>query len=1091
MANTVYGHIFKGKEVLAPYREPALELIEYIPHLPVYAGFRCAICPIYYRKYESIIKHTKTHHQHLAKHFVREWYYFITNHSALQIIRKGMYFGINSPGVNCYMIPNVKKLPLYKEMDLQKILKDGQSSEVSKEARHGEMNIIESQNISIEFDEVYHEGKSETQRENKSKYFANIEEAEESEIEIEVHKQISSIISKRISGSCTEYRVMFEDGKESWIPFCSTNEEYNIAFENAWEKIHQFEKSSRIDKKLEIKSQKEISDNISEQRLKDQRDISVAISAQNRRILENDNDKLLCSKTEDKSKKTSLAVMDHFPDFNIYDEDESFDTENNFLENNVHHLVIAEHGKTIPNNDIAVTKSIPGVVLYEPLGLLICKFCKKSLGRTYKQLQDHLKKHGKSLQEHIHVPILSDFLENHHRTHDRLITLANSSLFNPIPHLERIQGVCCTMCGFHCGYSPALEVMRKHRRSKHSELLWNSFFLKLKPVILQSISHTLPRFIVYSIKDIGVKPFEVKETDAYNKIVKIQKAIIGHDLFPDFKLYDENEEESFTLSWRDDKSKSKVDYQKNNEHEFGIAPKKLPNSEHSYGTLIHPLNIDNVVLMPIEKGSTTKLHLKMSDKSNLTVYHETPMDIILSNIENGLPVNDNMFSQDSVKKPKYDNGSKINQTVSSAVFVNGSIVADPLNIVNESVLNTTLSHKLKNIGIIDIPNNIPDLHACKKHSDDYEADIVSNTSLSFAENYDKIHVPGTILYEPLGLIICKICKRTVTPTFKSLSGHLKRHKIFLQENIHFPIIANFLDSHYRTQDRLIQLAHSSKFNPIPHLERFKGISCTLCGFFARHSPSLSKMREHARSIHTVSSLEALPLKPVILQTFGHSSPMFMVYSVNEIGVNPFEVEETDEYKIFFPLSATNQHKADVPEALVIVDRLRSFGSCDNNDHAARAGKDAFSDDLVFVDRPLSLDGCDNMDGGIGNIVPTNISKGIIIEDDGLQEVFCPIPGNSFLIVSGVVLYEPLGLVICKTCRYSISIKTGLVDISNHLRSYHYIDIDINNYSHILENFFYCNYRSEATIARYIDQISAFNPIPYIKIELGYSILNLK
>lgn len=106
--NAIFAFLNRNGSTFENYRLPKLDLADYIPHFPIYAGFRCAICPVYKRKYECILEHASIHHPFRAKYFVREWYFF-SYCSILQMLKQSTYIGVKPPKYGeYYVIPHTQ-----------------------------------------------------------------------------------------------------------------------------------------------------------------------------------------------------------------------------------------------------------------------------------------------------------------------------------------------------------------------------------------------------------------------------------------------------------------------------------------------------------------------------------------------------------------------------------------------------------------------------------------------------------------------------------------------------------------------------------------------------------------------------------------------------------------------------------------------------------------------------------------------------------------------------------------------------------------------------------------------------------------------
>lgn len=250
-----------------------------------------------------------------------------------------------------------------------------------------------------------------------------------------------------------DYITEYENNSKRWLPFDMIDEKSNDIFKNTWDKIHAFEKKACIiDEKREIKFPK-------------------------------------------KMKAGSLKDLNLFNNFSGEFENECYESE---------------------LGDVLFAGDLSALILYKPLGLVICKFCHKALFPAISSVVDHLKNHNATLDKPSY-PILNSFFHLHYRSIDTLIKYSKGAKFNPIPYLERVKGVLCGKCeSFSCRYNSTLSLMKKHNETVHPEIQWCNFIHSVRPVILQSFGDKTACFIVYPKDQIGNKPLEIQRIDIYN-----------------------------------------------------------------------------------------------------------------------------------------------------------------------------------------------------------------------------------------------------------------------------------------------------------------------------------------------------------------------------------------------------------------------------------------------------------------------------------------------------------------------------------------------------------------------------------------------
>jgi Orsellinic acid/F9775 biosynthesis cluster protein D len=160
-------------------------------------------------------------------------------------------------------------------------------------------------------------------------------------------------------------------------------------------------------------------------------------------------------------------------------------------------------------------------------------------------------------------------------------------------------------------------------------------------------------------------------------------------------------------------------------------------------------------------------------------------------------------------------------------------------------------------------------------------------------------IPGILLYKPLGLVICKACNVALSPCdgFQFVQNHMHvEHQVVIYDHFSETYV-DFYKQHYRSSSTLQRHAELAKFNPVPNMNCYDGVQCSLCSFVSKASQSDSIMRQHMKDNHKFANWNSFihTLEPALVQSFFRSSKLFRVYAVDKIGDNPLVINETDTY----------------------------------------------------------------------------------------------------------------------------------------------------------------------------------------------------
>lgn len=166
---------------------------------------------------------------------------------------------------------------------------------------------------------------------------------------------------------------------------------------------------------------------------------------------------------------------------------------------------------------VLAPRIVPGLILYEPLGLIICESCKVGLSPTYESVKLHLEHlHGKSLNDDTHESFILEFYQKFYRSEETLTTSTAQIKVNPISHLSHIKGVICSLCDHVCMASSTQAAMKTHVEESHKYANWNSILALLEPVTMQSFFQHAEPFAVYPESEIGIKPLTISMIDKYD-----------------------------------------------------------------------------------------------------------------------------------------------------------------------------------------------------------------------------------------------------------------------------------------------------------------------------------------------------------------------------------------------------------------------------------------------------------------------------------------------------------------------------------------------------------------------------------------------
>lgn len=156
-----------------------------------------------------------------------------------------------------------------------------------------------------------------------------------------------------------------------------------------------------------------------------------------------------------------------------------------------------------------------------------------------------------------------------------------------------------------------------------------------------------------------------------------------------------------------------------------------------------------------------------------------------------------------------------------------------------------------------------------------------------------------ILYKPLGIVICKQCNIGIHGNFGEVQNHLLvLHNSSINEGSQLEF-EQFLENYYRSPETIeIFASTASKFNPIPFIKCFEGISCSLCNYYTKYTSLRYEMARHVREYHRFVRMESFvhTIYKVLIQSIYSTSSVFRVYPESEIGYSPLEIFHVDNYK---------------------------------------------------------------------------------------------------------------------------------------------------------------------------------------------------